>query len=231
LNIFLLVYNKKLTDSTSLNLVLDYRNSPILITTNSIQGQGVESLDELIGRYDEDDLLLLATDRTAKSKSGTLGLTHQLNKRWQITGEVTATEFGDTVASGGVEAIEGTGVEYMYATQLVANSLLYENDSLILGLRYSDRSNSQVYTLNSSWRVRIGNKWRLNPRMRVDFREDAFDDDSRWLFKPSLRLDYRFRRWMKFELDFGYEWLDEISSGIDQNNNSYFLSIGYRAQF
>ena len=231
LNIFLMVYNKKITDNTSFNFVLDYRNSPILTTTNAIQGQGVQTLDELSGLFSEEELTQLADDRTADSKSGTVGITSQLSKRWQITGEVTASEFGDTISSGGVEAIEGTGVEYLYSTQLIANSLFFDNDSLILGLRYSDRITSEIYTFNSSWRIIKSRKLRLNPRLRVDYRKDKVDGDFRWQIKPFFRLDYRFRRWMKLEFDIGYEWVDETFSGEPQTTNSYFLSLGYRAQF
>lgn len=231
LNIFLLIGNWRVLDNTSLNLVLDYRNSPILTTTNAIQGQGVEELEHLFGLYSEEELNDLAIDRTADSKSITAGVTQNLNEQWQVTGEVTVTEFGETEFSGGVEAIPSTGKEYFYSTQLIANSLFYENDIMIMGARYLDSFNSDTYSTSLNWRINVDRKLRLNPRMRLDYREDKDSEDNRWLFRPFLRVDYRFKKWMKFEFDLGFEWLEESFGGEVQKTTGYFLSIGYRAQF
>ena len=202
-----------------------------MTTTNAIQGQGVEELEHLFGLYSEEELNDLAIDRTADSKSITAGVTQDLNEQWQVTGEVTVTEFGETEFSGGVEAIPGTGKEYFYSTQLIANSLFYENDIMIMGARYSDSFNSDTYSASLNWRINVDRKLRLNPRMRLDYREDKDSEDDRWLFRPFIRVDYRFRKWMKFEFDLGFEWLEESFGGEVQNTTGYFLSIGYRAQF
>ncbi len=231
LNIFLFIGNWQIFDNTSINLVVDKRNSPVLATTNSIQGQGVEELDELFERYTDRELEQLAVDRTSDSESVTLGITYGLNDRWQITGEATQTDFGATRASGGVEEIPGTGKEYFYSVQLLGNSLIYENDIMIFGLRYSDSQRSDTYSSTLNWRVNLNRQFRINPRLRVDYREDKEDEDDRWLVRPFVRIDYRFKRWMKFELDYGYEWLEETFGGEAEKTTGYFFSIGYRAQF
>lgn len=46
-----------------------------------------------------------------------------------------------------------------------------------------------------------------------------------------MRLDYRYEKWLKFEFDFGYEWLDETFSGLSRKTTGYFINVGYRAQF
>ncbi|MBV1930935.1 MAG: hypothetical protein KUG71_04390 [Porticoccaceae bacterium] len=232
LNIFLLIGSLTVKEGTTLNLVLDYRNSPILTTTNAIQGQGVEELEELLGVFSDDELFQLAEDRTSDSESVTTGITQRINETWQVIGEVTVTEFGDTRASGGVEAIPGTGKEYYYSTQLLANSLFYENDSAILGARYADTLNANTYTLDANWRVSYWDRrLRLNPRIRLDYREDKRNTNDRWFVRPFIKTDYRLRKWMKLEFEFGYEWLDQSFSDESQKTTRYFLSIGYRAQF
>jgi len=231
LNIFLLIGNWRVLDNTNLNLVLDYRNSPILTTTNAIQGQGVEELDQLFDLYSDAELHDLAIDRTADSKTATLGVTQDLNDQWQLNGEVTVTEFGETQFSGGVEAIPGTGKEYFYSSQLIANSLIYTNDIMIMGYRYSDTLNSDTHSTSLNWRINVDRKLRLNPRMRLDYRKDKDSEDDRWLFRPFFRIDYRLKKWMKLEFDFGYEWLEESFAGEVQRSTGYFLSLGYRVQF
>lgn len=230
-NIFLLLANWTVTTDTSLNLVLDYRNSPILTTTNAIQGQGVDELQDLFERFDQDELRQLAKDRTAASKSVTTGITHQLSDDMQIIGEVSITEIGETVASGGVEANPGTDMEYFYSVQLIANKLVFDNDMMILGVRLSDTERSDSYQFNANWRINASREFRINPRFRIDYRQDKSDDDNRWLVRPSIRMDYRFKKWVKLELDIGYEWLDQTFSGQSTTTTGYFFSAGYRAQF
>ncbi len=231
LNIFQLIGNWTVVDGTALNLVVDYRNSPILTTTNAIQGQGVEELEELFGLSTEDELRQLAEDRTVAIQSVTAGITQQLNVNWQFIGEITVAEYGETVASGGVEAVAGTGKEYFYSTQFIANSLFYDNDALILGLAYRDTLKTDTYTMDVNWRIDVNRRLRLNPRLRIDYREYTEGDDSRWLARPFIEVDYRIKKWMKFEMDLGYEWLDETFANRSENTTGYFLSIGYRMQF
>jgi hypothetical protein len=231
LNIFQLIGNWTVLNGTSLNLAVDYRNSPILTTTNAIQGQGVENLEDLTGLFTEDELRQLAEDRTVVSQSVTAGVTQQINERWQFIGEITVAEFGHTVASGGVEAVPGTGKEYLYSTQFISDSLLYDSDPLILGLRYWDNYNTDTVTIDGNWRIDLNRKLRLNPRIRIDYREYKKNADTRWLVRPFIGVDYRIKKWMLFEMDLGYEWLDETFVTRQDNTTGYFLSIGYRMQF
>ena len=53
--------------------------------------------------YTEEEVRQLAMDRTAKSRSGTLGVTQDLNDNYQLSFEVTASKLSGTPASGGVD--------------------------------------------------------------------------------------------------------------------------------
>ena len=232
LNTFMFLGNWRLSPATQLNLTLDYRKSPILTTTNAIQGQGVENLDELFDIFSDDELKQLALDRSATTKTATASLTHRINRKWQVIGEMTATEFGDMPASGGVEAVEATDVEYFYSTQLVANGLFYDNDTLITGLRYGDATHTETYTFTANWRHTINRNLRINPRLRVDYRQSKNDDGDRMVTKPYIRFDYSINRAAKLEMDLGYEiWDETTSEGLDNNSDGTFISLGYRMQF
>jgi hypothetical protein len=51
------------------------------------------------------------------------------------------------------------------------------------------------------------------------------------IYLPSLRLDYRLKRRLRLEAEIGGEYSDrEIVDGSEKNR-SYFVSIGYRADF
>lgn len=102
---------------------------------------------------------------------------------------------------------------------------------MILSWRYADSTRSTTQTLNTNWRFNINNQFRINPRLRLDYRKSKLNNDDRWMLRPLIRLDYRYERWLKFEMDLGYEWLNETFSEIDRTTTGYFVSIGYRAQF
>jgi hypothetical protein len=119
----------------------------------------------------------------------------------------------------------------MYSLQLVGNKVAFETDTMIVSWRYADLTRSTTQSLNGNWRFNINSELRVNPRLRIDYRKSKLNDDERWVYRPYMRVDYRYERWLKFEFDFGYEWLDETFSGLSRQTTGYFINVGYRAQF
>lgn len=231
LNTLLLLGNWNLPHDITLNATVDIRQSPILSTYNAIQGQGVESIEALRARFDEDTLRDLAEDRTADSRSYTVGATKQLNARFQLTGDVTMSELGATPASGGVEAMPSTGNEYYYNVQLIGSNLLKEGDITLLGLRYSDASTSDTTSLSINERYPINSAWRINPRFRVDYRVTRPGDNDQWIYAPSILMDYLWRKRYRFEIETGGEWSKRQLSDATEDTQSYYVYAGYRADF
>ncbi len=231
MNIFLFNGNWTLPTKTTLSLMLDYRRSPLLVTNNAIQGQGVEGIDELSGRYTDDELKSLAEDRSAISKFFTFGITQQISDDIQLTGDVTVSRLEGTVASGGVDAVSSAGNEYYYSMRLNINNVLFENDSIVNGFRYSDTSRRNTYTYDISARIPFARKFRLVPRCRIDYRADKESDDSRMTMNPRMRIDYRFKKWLRFEMNGGFKWMDTVSSGVSSKSTESNVSLGYRVNF
>ena len=231
LNTLLLLGNWNLPHEVTLNATVDIRQSPVLTTYNAIQRQGVETIDDLRQRFDDDTIRALAEDRTADSQSYTVGATKQLNERFQLTGDVTLSELDGTPASGGVEAQPSTGNEYYYNVQLIGSNLLKEGDVTLLGLRYSDASTSQTTSLSINERYPINTVWRVNPRFRVDYRINQPGDNDQWIYAPSLLMDYLWRKRYRFELETGGEWSKRQLSDATEDTQSYYLYVGYRADF
>jgi hypothetical protein len=220
-----------LPDRTTFNASVDYRNSPVLMTTNALQGQTVPELQDLLDTFTEDEIRQLAEDRTAELTTVTLGATHPFSERLQISGDVTVSNLSDTEASGGVAAVPGTGYEYFYGLQLIGSNLFRNGDISVAGLRYADTSTSNTSTLTLDTRYPIQNAWRINPRLRIDYRENSNTDSTQWIGSPSLRIDYRWRRRYRFEIEGGGEWSTEELPNDTQDSSAYFFSLGYRADF
>ena len=231
LNIAQLLGNWTFTNKTTVNMVADYRKSPILTTRNALVGQNVSSIDELQDTFTNSEIQDLASDRTATSKLATLGVSRPMTEKLQVSGDVTAFNLSDTKASGGVAATEGTGTDFVYNLQLVGSNLVKEGDISIFGLRYTDSGDRDIYSLNLNTRYPVLSDFRVNPRFRMDYRTNGDDGTDQITYRPSLRLDYRVKRRLRLEAEIGGEYSDRELVDGTENSSSYYINMGYRADF
>ncbi len=231
LNTLIFLGTWTMADRTIINASFDYRNSPILTTSNALQGQTTHSLDTLQNTFSDSQIRDLAEDRTAQSTSLTLGATHPLNEKFQISGDLTTTKLSDTKASGGVAKVPGTDYEFFYNLQFIGSNLLMPGDVSVAGLRYSDATSSHTATLSLNSRFPFRNVWRVNPRMRIDYRDNLSNNSTQWTAAPSMRIDYRWRKRYRFETEFGGEWSTQKLPNDTQDSSSFFFNLGYRADF
>ena len=232
LNTFFMIGNLRLPDGSSINATVDIRRNPLLTTSNALQGQTTSDLDRLVNLLGGEDVTRqVALDRTSLSRTATLGVTHPLNPHYQINADITISNVSGTSSSAGVEGIPGTGNEYFYNLQLIGSSLLKAGDIGILGLRYADASTSRTLSISMDSRYPLNRFWRINPRARLDYRDNSNDGSIQWTLAPSLRINYRFKRYMEFELEAGSEWSSRKFTDSTSNDSAYFLTMGYRADF
>jgi hypothetical protein len=212
LNIAQLSGNLQLSERAFLHGLADYRNAPILTTTNALQGQFASSVGDLQNQLGKSDVEALAEDRTAKSLFLNLGGSYDLREDLQLSADVASSYLSGTDASGGVEGFDGTGFEYNYSTQLIANALFRVGDVEIVGLRYLDGSAFDAAVLTLSSRQPFSELLRLEPRLLTEyrFRKNGIDDEL--VLRPGLGLEYR--RWkIDIDLEGGAEWLRRESGG------------------
>lgn len=231
LNIAQLVGNFRLPDKITLNLIADYRNSPVLTTSNALQGQtGVSNLDDLSQTLTEDQIRQLAADRTAIFRSVSAILSRPLKKNLLLNLEMTASHLAGTPASGSVASTPSTGIEYFYATQVIANSIFKNGDTTLMGLRYADTNASDTVTVSVNSRYPFSKTLRFNPRMRIDF-QSRENNSEIVKYRPSFRMDWRARRKIKFEMEAGYEYSDIQDNLGDRVESNFFVNFGYIADF
>jgi len=248
LNTALLTANWTLPTKTSLNMSIDYRTSPILTTSSALIGQTtLTSIDAMRSTLTEDEIRQLARDRTATTRTFTLGFTQPLNQKLQISGDVTMSDYSGTPASPEVpsatpgdpplivalEAQPKTGFDYYYSLQLIGSSLIKDGDIAILGLRYSDTQTSNTYSVSVNTRYPVTREFRVNPRAILDYRTNKDGNSEQWKFRPLLRLEYTWKRRYHLELEGGGEWSSEKLAGNGQSDDrrGYFLTVGYRISF
>jgi hypothetical protein len=227
LNVAQLTGNWQVTPKTTLTAFFDYRNVPFLTTRNAIQGQpgGLSALEDA---FSTSQIEALAEDRTAHAMSLNLGVSHALRPRLQLAFDFTASDFSGTEASGGIEGFEGTGFQFSYLGQLIANDLAVPGDLGVLSLRYFDGSTGDALTVGLQARVPITSGFRVNPRFYTIYQKSSTAQDVVSL-RPSLRLDWRLWK-VTLDAEGGYEWGKTLRGLVDQPSG-YFVTGGIRYDF
>ena len=231
LNTALFNGNLRLPHELTLTLAADYRRSPILTTSNALQGQSVSSIAALHSFYTNAEIEQLAQDRTASSQTYTLSLARPLSQRLQISGDLSVSRFGSTPASGGVEAMPASDTMYYANVQLIASDFLRPGDISTAGLRFTDSGTARTYGINFNSRLLFYQHLRLNPKLLVDYRQNTERDGHRWRVRPALRLEYRWKKRYHFEFEGGTEWANEQVDGQSYRNRDDFFTLGYRVDF
>ena len=228
LNTLLAIGNWRFENKVEVNATLDIRKSPILTTSNALQGRTEQSIDELLISLTEDEIKKLALAQTATSKSFTIGVNNPLNNQYQLSNDFTISRLSSSFSAG--VPVPATGNEYFYNIQLTGNDVFKDGDSAIFGARYSDTSTAKTTSLSSSLRLPLATMWRINPRFRIDFRKNN-DGTDQTVNALSVKIDYRWKRHVNFELDIGGEKSNKKLDLTTDRTTSYFFSMGYRYDF
>ena len=232
LNLAMLSGSLKVTPDTTLNWLVDHRNSPFLTTRNALIGQGVLSIGDLKKTFPIGDIEQLARDRTARTTTVMLGGTQRLTARWQLAGDFTATTYTSTPGSGGVASTAGTGWEYFYFLELLGSDLLLDGDLGRVGLRIFDGAFYKGYTLLLRARIPGPGGLRVSPILSVDYRHHSKARD-RLALRPGVRVEYRWRS-VVFDSDVRMDWLESVGGGLSSSSSDalgYTLYLGLRYDF
>jgi hypothetical protein len=209
---------------------LDYRRSPLITSRNALIGQQTQSMDILLSQVGEEEVRIMAEDRSAEYQSAMFGLSHPLNDRFQIQLHASMFNLSSTESSGGVAGYPGTGNEFAYDMQFIGTSLLSQGDMSIIGVRYVDGNRYSTMSMFLNSRFPLAPGFRIQPRVRIDRRSRMFDDLQEWIISPSVRLDYSIGP-HALELDLGGEWWQQDGAVTATDASAYFMNLGYRLVF
>lgn len=229
LNTFLASSSYRASHDTDLRLLVERRNSPVLTLKSALQGQLVRDLDELRQLFSEDEIRDLAEDRTAVSWSGTAGVTHRPNQRYQLSGDLTVNYLEGTKTSGGVTGFDDFGPDFGGTLQLIVNDWLVEDGVGSASLRYFEGETYRSAAAIGYSRFRLWDGVRILPRLRWEWRDSEVQGSSS-LLRPSLEVDWRFVS-LLFNAEAGLEWREPISGSDVFREINYFIETGIRWEF
>jgi tetratricopeptide (TPR) repeat protein len=236
LNIALIQGNMQVGPKTNLNMLIDHRKAPILTTSNALIGSPITSISELLQMgISEDELRAAAVARTPTSDLYLIGATHNINPTWQLGGDVKVYNISATEASviNGFEpvlAAASTGNVLAFTLQDIATGLLATRDVSVLSLT---RTSGQDYTANTfsfTNRTLLQDKWTFDLSL-VYFKQLTNTEVETNRFTPILRVGYRWRDSITFELEAGLETGETVSAIQTDDISRNFFSIGYRWDF
>ncbi|MEE8625000.1 MAG: hypothetical protein V3T19_06640, partial [Acidiferrobacterales bacterium] len=217
-------------NSTTFNLLVDYRKTPPLQTSNALLGQNIESIDELKNTSSSSETKQLAEGLTATSKIYTVGAVHPLTDRFQLGGDITVTNISETDAVGNVLEVDGTGNVTTYNTRLIANQLIFDQDISIFGVSYSDSNSFTANSLSFIERFPFKRNWRANIGLKL-YDQDNANGSNLYRITPSLKLYYRGGKNLTFEVEIAQERTKVRDSIDDEDTVRDFVRLGYRRDF
>jgi len=207
--------------------LVDLRRSPFLSLGNARVGQQVQNFEDLRVLFTEEEIRQFALDRSPQVTTYSAGMSRPFTPKLQMNFNASLSTVEATPASGGVAATESTEYSY-YSADMVLSSMFTEGDVGIVGLRYAVSDTTDVYSINIDTRFPIGRSWRINPRLRVDYREINADQSTQWIYTPGLRLQYRMGRRVRLQLEAGKQFSQRDMAGTDLDRESYFINAGYQ---
>ena len=231
LNSLLVSASHAFDDKTFLSANFDFRRSPLVFTTNAIQGQGVATLSELLAKYSVSEIETIALDRSAKSYTATLSFTQPVTEHLQYSLDGTWTYLSATEASAGVAATASTGVEFYGLAQLIASDVLSEGDTLTTGARYDDTQSAMRYMLELSSRYPLGDSWRLGPMLRLGLADYKLSDGREYQIMPTLQASYLVTRDIVLDFELGKKWIRRDTPIGREDEDELVVLTGLRYDF
>jgi tetratricopeptide (TPR) repeat protein len=237
LNIFLLNANWVFQQQGNMFLTIDIRRVPYLSTSNALQGQPFTTMNEMLAMFTEDEVRQLALDRTALSRTFTIGGSKQLNGfldgygQYQLSGDFTLNTTTSTPGSAGVPSLTGTGNNYFLGGQFIGNGIFRRGDAAILSMRFGYTNVTRDIAVSLDTRFPFTRNLRLNPRFQYLRRTGNQNGNLLRTTRFSAKMDYRIKNRLTLEGEIGIDDTNDEASGFTTTSKSLFYYLGYRWDF
>lgn len=219
--------NLRYNDRLSLNMSYDFRNSPLLSTSNALQGQTVRTISELENLFSATEIYQLAQDRTSKNQNLFLGSSYQIDNLHQLHLNMFLSSTKATVESGGVAAIPASD-DVHFSLEYTIQDFFLKGDYSSLGGHLSSTTSADVFSIRTRTRLPGTGNMYYDPRLRLDYRISNTSDIEQWIINPSIKLSYKPDRNLSIEAKIGVEYSDyNLPELSDQKAYSFYLGYLY----
>ena len=162
-------------------------------------------------------------------KSIALNWSRPLSEKWSISADASVYYTGAMPASGGVPAVPATGSQVYAGIQFSGTDILQPEDMVTLSARISDSSSSRLVLLDGGWRVKVSDRLRVRPNLKLARR--TFDGGTESFAMGSVSLDYELPKDTMLELEVGTRISSQPTPGFAEETNEPWITAGISKQF
>lgn len=254
LNVAMFQGTYSVTPERTFNLLIDHRRTPYLATRNALNGAQTSYLTDLMQNMPfpdpnltEEEVRLLAADRTGTSNMVQVGVLQQLSAKWQMGADVRVSRFEAMPASGRatidpnvppdqptitglIPASEGSGNDWAFSPMLIGSNLYSDRDVTVLSFSYMSGLLYKGQSFYVYSRANLTDKWSLDGSLQY-FKQNYESGIVMTRIMPTLRTAYQIRQTLSIDMDAGIEMSHSESDTQTSDVSRQFFSFGFRWDF
>ena len=221
----------KLQPATTLSATFDIRHSYMHTPQAGYLQQTMATTEGWKWALPMDRIKQLAGKRSTEVSTLGLGLSHAFSQRIKLSGDFAVLDVWRDADPGDPNGAAAQSNEYFYRLKLSGKDLVLSGDNSTLDLRHSVTQSSRNSSASIDTRYAINRLWQIRPQVRTDYRDNEKDSSIQWVTSPLVKMEYRWRKQYGIDIEAGGEWSTRKLPTEDQVRSSYFLTLGYRANF
>jgi len=228
-------------NQTSFNLLVDYRRSPFLQTTNALLANGPDAVGTALDTLSKAEFRRLTDELSAKSQLYLIGVTHPVTSTWQLGGDVRFNKVGPSAAllqqstdttspftdlNSSLFDLPGSGNTWTFTLQAIGTDIVWDNHTFVANTSYIHNRDFDGQSLSFSSLARIQNKWQIDSLINF-FHQTSFTNTKLYRISPSIRVDYRLRADIALEglFGIGQTWTDSPDQMDSLLREFFFFGI------
>jgi tetratricopeptide (TPR) repeat protein len=215
---------------TAFNVLLDYRMTPSLQTTNAIIGEATTSIHQLLNIYSEDVLRQRARALTAQSAIAYGGFTHPVTSVWQVGVNLGVTRISHTDGTNNYPATPGSGYIRTLTSQAIGTGVFATRDVTVVSVSGVTADTYTGLAGQFTSRLPVGASWTFDAAV-LWYGQKNQDGSTLQRISPVGRASYMWRNSVTLELEAGVENTSARSAFLQEDTRRYFFSAGYRWDF
>jgi hypothetical protein len=233
-NLFLFQGNLMFEDQTSLNLLVDIRRSPFLLTTSALMGQADTSIAQLVQRtgWSEAHLSERIKAFAPTAKSVSLGGYRPITEKLQIGANFSASNTSATSAIDEYAGSPASGTSLTYSVNLIGSKLLLKEDLAVLSVGRGTGKTFTSTNVGLTVRAPYSSKGYVNASLNWNKQANtgSYTSQSERL-TPTLRMDYRLGKDVTIEAEYQKEFSKTDGTWYGDSANRDFYRVGWRWDF
>ncbi len=158
-------------------------------------------------------------------------LSHAFSKRLKLSGDVAMLDISSNSISANTKPPKTLPNEYLYHLKLSGKDLLFSGNSNKLDIRHRVNGSTRISTASIDTRYAINRLWKFSPRLHTELRDTGSGQSSEWVTSPMVKMEYRWKDDYGFQIETGGKWSNQSIFASDTRNSTYFMKLGYQANF